>query len=257
MARPFPEVMIGGIRIAAITRARAAGLMVEQCHAARERGARPQVVFTANGNSISLAARDPSYRALLESADMIRADGQPVVIASRLTKTPIPERSATTDFVHDAAAAARHAGLRFYLLGATEEINARAAAALARQYPGLVIAGRRHGYFTSDDEPAIIAAINAADADVVWLGMGLPREQSFAVRNRTKIRAGWLITCGGCLNFLAGDYRRAPLWMQKAGLEWLHRLAREPRRLFWRYAVSNPHALYLMLTRSRALEAAP
>ncbi len=76
------------------------------------------------------------------------------------------------------------------------------------------------------------------------------RHSACAIAHRLK--AGWLVTCGGCFNFAAGDYARAPGWMQGAGLEWLYRLAREPRRLFWRYAVSNPRALYLMLSRTVA-----
>lgn len=256
MRRPFPEVTIGGLRIARLTRLQAAQTMVTQCLEARKLGAGPRVVFTANGNSISRAARDPNYKRLLESADMIRADGQSVVIASMFTRAPIPERSATTDFVHNAAVAAQARGLRFYLLGSTEEINRRAGAELKRLYPNLIIAGRRHGYFNDSDEPAIVAEINRAKPDVVWLGLGIPKEQTFAIRNRNRIKAGWLITCGGCLNFLAGDYKRAPKWMQVTGLEWLHRLANDPVRLFWRYAVTNPHAIYLMLTRSGARAAA-
>jgi len=255
-AKPYSEVVIGGIRIARLTRTAAAALMVEDCFAARATGAQPKIIFTANGNSISRAASDREYRALVDAADMIRADGQSVVMASKFTRSPIPERSATTDFIHDAAAAARTHGLRFYLLGASEAVNLRAAAILEKSYPGLIIAGRRDGYFRRADEEAICAAINEARPDVIWVGLGVPLEQRFAVRNKHRLNAGWLVTCGGCLNFVAGDYKRAPKWMQEAGLEWLHRLAHNPRRLFWRYAVSNPHALYLMLTRSRAVEPA-
>src|SRR6185295_6048627 len=226
------------------------------CLRARETHASPKLIFTSNGHSISLAATDREFRRLLDAADMIHADGQPVVMASKLTRAPIPERTATTDFIHDAAAAARMHGLRFYLLGATEEINARAAEILARDYPGLVIAGRRHGYFHRGEEAEICETINRADVDVIWLGLGVPFEQAFAVRNKRKLKGGWLVTAGGCFNFVAGDYTRAPQWMQNAGFEWLYRLCREPRRLFWRYAVTNPHAIWLMLTRSRRSEAA-
>jgi N-acetylglucosaminyldiphosphoundecaprenol N-acetyl-beta-D-mannosaminyltransferase len=255
-AKPYSEVVIGGVRIARLTRAAAAQLVAGDCLAARGTAANPRLMFTANGHSISRAASDREYRALVDAADMVRADGQSVVMASKFTRSPIPERSATTDFIHDAAAAAQTHGLRFYLLGASEEINARAAAILEKSYPGLIIAGRRDGYFRRADEEAICAAINAARPDVIWVGLGVPLEQRFAVRNKHRLNAGWLVTCGGCLNFVAGDYKRAPKWMQETGLEWLHRLARDPQRLFWRYAISNPHALYLMLTRSRAVEPA-
>ena len=139
-----------------------------------------------------------------------------------------------------------------YLLGATEEVNARCAEILAKRYPGLEIVGRRNGYFARADEAAVCEAINESGADVVWIGLGVPLEQAFCARNKHCLKAGWLVTCGGCFNFVTGDYARAPTWMQKAGLEWLFRLAREPRRLFWRYAVSNPRAIYLMLTRTTA-----
>jgi exopolysaccharide biosynthesis WecB/TagA/CpsF family protein len=249
-AKRYTEVVIGGLRTACISRAGLIAQMIDDCVAARATHANPQLIFTSNGHSISLAATDAEFRRLLDAADMIHADGQPVVMASKLTRTPIPERSATTDLIHDAAAAARIHGLRFYLLGATEEINARASGILERTYPGLVIAGRRHGYFHRGEEAAICDEINRVEADVIWVGLGVPFEQAFAVRNKGRLRAGWLVTAGGCFNFVAGDYKRAPRWMQQVGLEWLYRLWREPRRLFWRYAVTNPHAIYLMLTRS-------
>jgi exopolysaccharide biosynthesis WecB/TagA/CpsF family protein len=189
---------------------------------------------------------------MFAEADIVHADGQAVVFASRLAKAPIPERSATTDFIHDAAALAAIYGLRFYLLGASEEANAKAAEILAAQYPGLKIVGRRHGYFSQLDEEDICDEINLTKPDVIWVGLSVPLEYEFAVRNRNRLRAGWLVTCGGCFNFVSGGYKRAPLWMQSCGLEWLFRLAREPKRLFWRYAVTNPVAIFLLLTRTNA-----
>ena len=174
------------------------------------------VVAAINGHAIALAARDEKFRRIFESADIIHADGQAAVFASRLlTGTPIPERSATTDFIHDAAKLAARYGLRFFLLGATEEANAEAARILEETYPGLKIGGRRHGYFSSDEEEAICEEINASGADVVWLGLSMPLEYEFAARNKHRLDAGWIVTCGGCFNFLSGDYVRAPDWMQR------------------------------------------
>ena len=87
---------------------------------------------------------------------------------------------------------------------------------------------------------------------MLWVGLGVGLEYAFCVRNKHRLNAGWLVTCGGCFNFVTGDYSRAPDWMQSAGLEWLYRVAREPRRLFWRYAITNPRAFWLILTRSGA-----
>ena len=250
----YSEVTVGGLATACLSRDGLARVMLQDCLDARATPDRhPKLVFASNGHAIALAARDEAFRFTFEQADIIHADGQAAVFASRMTRTPIPERSATTDFIHDAAKIAAQHGLRFFLLGATEEANAEAARILAQTYPGLQIVGRRHGYFGRDDEADICAEINEARADIVWVGLGIPLEQAFCVRNRHRIRAGWLVGAGGCFNYVSGHYKRAPRWMQLTGFEWLHRLWREPRRLFRRYAVTNPHALFLLLTRTSSI----
>jgi len=251
----FAEVVVGGIKAACLSRADLTRMMLADCFAARDaESPRPKLIFAVNGHAIALAAQEEKFRRIFESADIIHADGQSAVFASRLlTATPIPGRSATTDFIHDASKAAAEHGLRFFLLGATEEVNANAARILRQTYPGLQIVGRRHGYFSPLDEDDICDEINLARADVIWTGLSVPLEYEFAVRNRGLLKAGWLITCGGCFNYVTGGHTRAPRWMQAIGLEWLHRLCCEPRRLFWRYATTNPVALFLLLTRTSAL----
>lgn len=253
--KPYPEVIAGGLRVACASRADLVRLMVRECLEARRfYGAPPKLVFGVNGQAISMAARNPELRRHHELADHVHADGQPLVLLARLlAQPPIPERSPVTDFFHDAAVAAREHGLRFFLLGGTEENNAACARIMQTIYPGLIIAGRRHGYFTAEDEADICAEINETRADIVWVGLGIPLEQAFCVRNRHRIHSGWLVGAGGCFNYVSGQYRRAPGWMQLTGFEWLHRLWREPKRLFWRYAVTNPHALYLLLTRTQTI----
>lgn len=254
----YREVVVGGLKTACVSRRQMMALMVEQCLAKRRnRALPPKLVFAANGHALSLAAGDVQFRRFHDFADIIHADGQPIVFASKLlTHSPIPERSATTDFFHDAAVAAQANGLRFYLLGATEEVNARCTEIMRRTYPGLEIVGRRNGYFSQSEEAEICADINRSGADIVWVGLGIPLEHAFCVRNRHRLDVGWVVTAGGCFNYTTGHYGRAPGWMQQAGLEWLHRLWREPRRLFWRYAVTNPHALFLLLTRTNSLPSA-
>jgi N-acetylglucosaminyldiphosphoundecaprenol N-acetyl-beta-D-mannosaminyltransferase len=254
----YPEVMVGGLRTARLSRRDMMTMMVAECAAARvDKNALPKLIFTANGHSIALAATDANFRAQLDRADMIHADGQPVVLASRwLTRTPVPERTATTDFFHDGAIAASAHGLSFYLLGATEDVNAACAEIMQQRYPNLRIAGRRNGYFSHAEETAICEDINASGADIVWVGLGVPLEQEFCVRNKYRLRAGWLVTAGGCFNFVSGHYARAPEWMQRAGLEWLYRVWREPKRLWLRYAITNPVALAMMLMRTAALPSA-
>lgn len=254
--RIYKRVVVGGLRTACVSRRQMNDLMIGDCLAARGGNRTPKLVFASNGHAIAMAAIDPEFRAKFLKADLIHADGEPVVVASKfLTGTPVPERSATTDFLFDAAAAAQQAGLKFYLLGSTEEINTRAAEAVKKACPDVEIVGRRNGYFSREDEKAICDEINASGADVVWVGLGVPYEYDFCLRNKASLKAGWIVTCGGCFNFAAGDYVRAPAWMQKNGLEWLHRLVREPRRLFWRYMVTNPVAIAMLLFRTSAVEA--
>jgi exopolysaccharide biosynthesis WecB/TagA/CpsF family protein len=225
--------------------------MVGDCLAARGGNRRPKLVFASNGHAIALAASDAQFRQYFRAANLIHADGQPVVLASKLlTRHPIPERSATTDFIHDAARAAAESGLGFFLLGGTESLNAQCASILGADYSGLRIAGRRNGYFHEDEEAALCEAINASGADILWVGLGVPLEYEFCLRNRHRLNPGWIVTCGGCFKFVTGGYARAPRWMQASGLEWLYRLLREPRRLFRRYAVTNPLAIFALLTRT-------
>jgi exopolysaccharide biosynthesis WecB/TagA/CpsF family protein len=247
-SRIYDRVVVGGLNTACVSRRQLGRLMVGDCLAARGGKRAAKLVFASNGHAVALAALRPEFRRQLEQADLIHADGTPIVFASRLlTSTPVPERSATTDFIFDAADAAEQHGLKFFLLGSTEEINARCAENLRKAYPGVEITGRRNGYFPPGEEARICDEINRSGADVVWVGLGVPLEYEFCLRNKDRLKVGWIVTCGGCFNFAAGDYVRAPHWMQKTGLEWLHRLWCEPKRLFWRYLITNPVAIAVLL----------
>jgi exopolysaccharide biosynthesis WecB/TagA/CpsF family protein len=248
---PYAEVYVGGIETACVGRAHLAAMMVDDCFAARREPRAPKLVFASNGHAVAMAGTSERFRRLFDDADLVHADGEPVVLASRLlARMAIPERSATTDFIHDAARAAQQNDLRLFLLGATEDVNRRCVEILRFAYPGLKIAGRRNGFFARDDEETVCDEINRSGADIVFVGLGVPFEYEFCIRNKARLRAGWVVTCGGCYNFVTGDYRRAPAWMQKCALEWLYRLVREPKRLFWRYAITNPLALFFLLTRT-------
>lgn len=244
--KPLATVRIANLDTAVTTRRELAQFMVADCLDRRQRGLAPRLVFSSNGQGISLAGSDKSFARLMREADIVHADGMSAVFASRLlTKTPLPERIATTDFFHDAAEAASAGGLRFFFLGSTEAQNAAAVEAVARLYPGLAIAGRHHGYFSAEEDEALCARIRMSRADVVWAALGKPRQEQWAVENRDRLHGvGWIKTCGGLYSFLAGDVRRAPPWMQNAGFEWLHRLSQDPARLGPRYILTNAHALW-------------
>ncbi|QLC22454.1 WecB/TagA/CpsF family glycosyltransferase [Parasphingopyxis sp. CP4] len=212
-------------------------------------GFRTRLVFDANGHGLSLAGRDKEFRNALGEADIVHADGGFLIPASRwFAGAPITERSATTDLFHDFARRAETEDLSFYLLGGTEEVNEQCAARMGELYPCLNIVGRRHGYFEPPEEADIVAAIADAAPDILWIGLGKPKEQFFAVRHRDALNATWAVTCGGCYNYVTGHYRRAPKWMQRMHLEWLHRALTNPS-LIGRYLTSSPHALWLIVRR--------
>lgn len=246
----FEHVFVGGVRAATASRAELTRRIIEDCLERRRSAAGPpRLLFDTNGHGISLAARDDDYRKALEVADVVHADGGWIVAASRLLSgAKIAERSATTDMIHDLASAGIEHGIRHYLLGATEEVNVSSARRLEQLYPGMIIAGRYQGYFGEEEEDPLIAHINEAAPDLLWIGLGKPREQLFAVRNRDRLRAAWAITCGGCFNYITGHYRRAPQWIQDSHLEWLFRSVTTPN-LLGRYLTTSPHALLLALTR--------
>lgn len=246
-----PVVTVGGLPVSVIDRAGAAELMIRAA-SERSRGQRPLFLTSANGEVIALASIDPDIAALFRSADQIVADGQPMVIASRLLcRTPLPERVATTDLFHDVARLAEIAGKSFYLLGATASENAKAVAAVRAAYPRLRIAGHCHGYLSGAELTAKLNEINWLAPDILWVALGVPQEQRFVRDHSDKLyNVGVIKTSGGLFNFLSGTNTRAPRWMQTAGMEWLWRIFLEPRRLLRRYLSTNPRALLLLLTRS-------
>lgn len=239
---------IGGLPLTVLDRVETARMMCEAARL-RPRGGRPLYLTSANGEVLARCLLDREVESLFLDADGISADGQPMVLASRVLPGPaLPERVATTDLFHDAARQAEVEGVSFYMLGADEGENARAVETVRQLYPHLRVVGACHGYLRGAELEAKIAEINALRPDILWLAMGVPQEQKFMAEHGDKLTGvGVVKTAGGLFNFLSGKNRRAPRWMQSVGLEWLWRIGQEPRRLMWRYVVTNPIALWAML----------
>lgn len=250
MAKPI--VTLGGLPITVDDCDGAARDMINDAVSRRDRDVAPLYVTSANGQVLSECASQPDLRALFEEADIIHADGQPMVKASRLfCKEALPERIATTDLVHNAARMAEKEDITFYFLGASQDVIDKAVENMKAKYPKLVFAGHRNGYIKPEEEEAIIDQINEAKPDILWIGMGVPLEQKFISRNKARLTGvGVIKTSGGLFDFLSGRNSRAPQWMQDFGLEWAYRTWLEPRRLLWRYLTTNPHAAWLLATRS-------
>ena len=243
-----PETRLGGVTMTTASRPELLDLLArDQALVVAEGRRAPRTVFDANAQGLSLYACDPNFRAALQQADLVHADGGFLVTLSRyLGSARIQGRSCTTDMFTDIAAVAAEQGWSMYLLGATEPVNADCAAYLERTYPGLRIAGRHHGFFLSNGIDNVVADIERCAPDIIWVGLGKPIEQIVSIELARRVTATWLITCGGCFNYVVGGYPRAPRWMQHANLEWLHRLWCDPKRLGRRYLTTNPHALWLV-----------
>ncbi|MBN9241783.1 MAG: WecB/TagA/CpsF family glycosyltransferase [Mesorhizobium sp.] len=248
MVAAIPTVTVGGFSVSAADRPTAAAMMI--CAAAERAGAGRPLYFTSiNGEVIARARTEEDIKPLFSAADQILADGQPLVLASRwLCHARLPERVATTDLFHDVARLAEQTGTTFYMLGADEEENQKAVAAVRAAYPKLRLVGHSHGYLQGAALEEKIDEINRLAPDILWLALGVPLEQRFVRSYSARLgNVGVIKTSGGLFNFLSGKNSRAPSWMQKAGFEWLWRMLLEPRRLSWRYLTTNPRALYALL----------
>jgi len=248
------KVVIANIPVDRLTAAAWTHRMVRDWQRKRMSGKPPKVVTTVNGQVISLFAQHPAYHDALLKADYIAADGMSAVVASRLvTHAPLAERVATTDWFHSAAEAASIHGIRFYFLGASSEVITKAVRRARKLYPALKIAGWHDGYFDRKEIADVAAKIEASGADILWIGVGNPEQVILAHRFKDLVPGlTWVRTCGGLFDFLSGTASRAPAAMQKYGFEWAYRVAREPRRLAWRYATTNVHASYLMAKHSHS-----
>jgi N-acetylglucosaminyldiphosphoundecaprenol N-acetyl-beta-D-mannosaminyltransferase len=230
----FATQPILGVDVAAVTVDGFIDLMIE---AARER--RRWRVGYVNAANYNLAARDSRYAEALRSFDLVYADGQAVVWAARYLGRPIPERVNAGDFFVRFCRRCARAGISLYLLGSRPGVAERAAECFRSNAPGLRILGFQHGHFDPAQSGPVVEAINAADPDILVIGMGSPRQELWAAENFERLHVGVAWTVGALFEYFGGERRRAPLWMRKAGLEWLFRLALEPRRLWRRYLVGN------------------
>jgi N-acetylglucosaminyldiphosphoundecaprenol N-acetyl-beta-D-mannosaminyltransferase len=184
-------------------------------------------------------------RAVLDS-DLTVADGQPLVWAMNLLGHNLPTRVYGPDLMKKACERAAHSGHRFFLYGGREEALATLREELPRRYPGLTVAGVRHAPFrelTPEEAEAIAAELNAAEPDVIWVGLGVPLQEKWMAAMRERLDAPVLVGVGAAFDFHAGIKRQAPDSLQRLGLEWAFRLFQEPRRLWRRYLRYNPRFL--------------
>lgn len=204
-------------------------------------------VATVNVAILMMMRSDPRLQAYVDRAALVVADGQPIVVASRGTSRPLPERVAGIDLLEALLARAARDGFRVYLLGARPTVLRAAARRMQERWPGLELCGMADGYFPPDEAPARACAVARSAPDLLVVAMGVPRQESFVETHWDDLRATVVIGVGGSLDVLGGVRPRAPSILQRLSLEWLFRLAKEPRRLWKRYLWTNSQFLWLML----------
>ncbi|PLP55792.1 glycosyltransferase [Mesorhizobium loti] len=175
----------------------------------------------------------------IAAADMVNVDGKGVLWGARLCGVALPERVANYDIMINLFGLSAERGYKPFLLGAEQYVLDAVAARLAKDYPNLVVAGRRNGYFKPEDEAEIVAAINASDADCLFVAMPTPYKERFLKRYRHELKPSFVTGVGGGFDVYGGKVARAPVLVQEAGLEWVFRLVQEPRRLWRRYYDTN------------------
>lgn len=190
---------------------------------------------------------DQALRGAIEGCELITADGQAVVWAGRILGQPIPERVTGIDLMDALLAAAEHEGQKVFLLGARADVLARAERAISMRHPTLRVAGRQHGYFTADEEDGVVDQIAGADPDLLFVALETPAKELFLARHREQLGIPFVMGVGGAFDVLAGVRRRAPRLFRRLGLEWLYRLAQDPRRMARRYIVGNSRFIWLVL----------
>ncbi len=203
-----------------------------------------RIVFL-NAYKIYLINKNKYLAEAIGGADLILADGVPIVWACKLLGFSKPSRVNGTDLFERLLGIAEAENKKIFLLGATQENLELLINKLKKKHPALQIAGARNGYFTEENDDEVIKQINSSNADILFLGFGSPGKELWSHKYKEKINVPVIQGVGGSFDVLSGLILRAPVFMQEHGLEWLYRVFKEPRRMFKRYLISNSVFLYL------------
>lgn len=190
--------------------------------------------------------KDPVLEESVKACEVINIDGMGVVFGARFLGHDVPERVAGVDLFHELLAMSAKRDFPVFLLGATEEVVNKTVEVVKEQNPNLNIAGYNDGYFW-DDEEAVVTKIRESGAKLLFVAITSPKKENFINKWQDKLGVDFVMGVGGTFDVVAGKVKRAPQWMQRAGLEWLYRVIQEPRRMWKRYLITNSQFAYLIL----------
>lgn len=207
-------------------------------------------VFTPNVDHVVMAEHDERFRTAYGAAALSLVDGTPVLWAARLLRTPLPEKISGSDLVIPLLRRAAERGHRVYFLGGAEGVADLAKRKLEAELPGIRIVGTdasRIDVNASAENDEVAERIRLAQPDLILVALGAPKQEIWSYTRAERLKPAVLVGVGASLDFVAGIQKRAPRWMSKAGLEWLYRLAQEPRRLAARYLLRDPEFGWILL----------
>lgn len=205
----------------------------------------PHQHVVVNVNKIIKVSKDENLKNIINNCDLINADGMPIVWASRSLGKPLKERVAGIDLFEKLLRKAENKNWKVYFLGATDSIVKKLIQILKERHPALKIAGFRNGYWSDREEIEVVKRIRDSSCDILFVGVSSPKKEIFLKKYLKDLNVPFVMGVGGAFDLLAGKVKRAPGWMQNAGMEWFYRFLKEPRRLFRRYFVEGPHFLNL------------
>lgn len=191
----------------------------------------PHHVITLDASMCVGARGDRELRAIVHAADLVTPDSSGILWAARRMGKSLPERVSGVEIVERLAELSATKGYSLYLLGAAPGVAEEAARRMCVSHPGCRVVGARHGYFSRDEEPDVMEAIRAARPDVLCVALGIPRQEKWIAAWRDALGVPVMIGVGGSLDVLSGRVRRAPMWMQRRGVEWVYRLLKNPRKI--------------------------
>lgn len=246
MRADLPTVQVLGVPVAQLD-AEAALTEVVRLYEARA----PALLAYVNAHTLNIAWTNETYRALLRDADLVLNDGAGLALAGRLKRRPFPANLNGSDFNPRIVELAARRGWPVFFLGARPGVAAAAAARLAERLPTLRVAGARDGYFERSESRSVAEEVRAAGTGLLMVAMGNPLQELWLGEHLAVTGARLGVGVGAFFDFTAGRARRAPGWMNRAGIEWVWRLAHEPRRMWRRYIVGNPLFLARVVAESR------
>ena len=201
-----------------------------------------------NAGKIVMMQKDLQLQQSVNESDLINADGQAVVWASKVLGKPLKERVAGIDLMRNLVQLAHKRNYKIFFLGAREEVVKKVVDIYSGEYSANLIAGYRNGYFKKEEELLIAQEITKSEANMLFVAISSPTKENFLFENKTILeKVNFVMGVGGSFDVVAGKVKRAPLWMQKAGLEWFYRFLQEPKRMWKRYLIGNSKFLLLVL----------